>query len=909
LTKIIIDVANDSLVKQNKGINYHKYVDNSHHVSWNKHSEPAIAKAGFFKARTIFKNDNKNINNRVKFMQAKKIYKNSVNSYISKEKTTRISKLAQMEIKNPRDFWKHIKILLNKKHPQISYVSCHEWVSHFDTLLKATTNIGDAQFRKYVTSSLKIIEQIPIISFELDNKITKEELGKAIHKLKKGKSCGTDVVTNEMIIEGGDYLHTTILLIYNDIMDSGIYPVNWQTNILLPIFKSGSRYDPNNYRGIALSSCLGKLFTSIVTSRIENYLSRRNRIAVNQNGFKRGHRTEDNVMILKSLFNKFVIGNNQKLFVAFVDFRKFFDLINRDILLYKMQQIGICGKVYQVIKSMYSACFYQIHCGKGLSQPIHSEKGLKQGCNLSPILSNIVQNDIHNIFNNDCDPVCLGNNYFNSMSWADDLVLISSTEAGLQNALDSLSNYCHRWSISINPEKTNCMVLSKRKSKLKCNFSLNGTELKQLHSVTYLGFNLTYNMDSKVMIEDRIRKANRAAYVLRQGLSSSGDNNIIDVKIACNLFDKMVSPILLYGCCVWGVSNPTNFIYLTDVPEGGNTRTVALNLLSRSGKSIEIVSARRVGRVNGSQPRNILIDLRTFDDKLFILYSNKDKHLNSKLCNYDLILHRPAYEMVHTNFMKVVLGTSKYTSNMSVLGELGRFPVSIKALALGVKYWHNVASGLSPNVLLSNAYSSECVTSSKWLNNIKYMLLINGLGHVWYNPSLLSNKLVYVQFRRRMEDQFIQNWFERADTSISLNTLNMLKHEYACSPYLYKIKSPNMRRIFVKLRLNFGFLKYSRMTNSNNYICTLCDSGSIENITHFLCECSKLSQERETFLTKITLQLPGFRTLSASDKVKLILNLDAYNINNIYIDDLNNHCIEIILNFVKHIFNIRNSLN
>jgi hypothetical protein len=182
-------------------------------------------------------------------------------------------------------------------------------------------------------------------------------------------------------------------------------------------------------------------------------------------------------------------------------------------------------------------------------------------------------------------------------------------------------------------------------------------------------------MDPKAMIADRILKANRASYVLRQAISASGSNNIVDVKLATTLFDKMVSPILLYGCCVWGVENSTNLIYLKNISEGTNTRMIALNELSKCGKYIDIVSARRIGRCTETQPRDILVNLIDFEDKLFLLYLNKNKTLKDNLCNYDLKVDNLSYESVHTRYLKVVFGTSKFTSNMAVLGDTGRFPI------------------------------------------------------------------------------------------------------------------------------------------------------------------------------------------------------------------------------------------
>ena len=92
-----------------------------------------------------------------------------------------------------------------------------------------------------------------------------------------------------------------------------------------------------------------------------------------------------------------------------MDFRKFFDCINRDMLFYKLQKIGITGKLYYVLKSIYSNCSYCIKMEKGVTKKFSSVTGVKQGCNLSPCLSNLFQNDLHSVFVNNCDPIILDN--------------------------------------------------------------------------------------------------------------------------------------------------------------------------------------------------------------------------------------------------------------------------------------------------------------------------------------------------------------------------------------------------------------------------------------------------------------------------------------------------------------------
>ncbi len=99
-----------------------------------------------------------------------------------------------------------------------------------------------------------------------------------------------------------------------------------------------------------------------------------------------------------------------------------------------------------------------------------TELMISQGCNLSPILSNIYQNSLHNIFDSTCDPIVLDSNQCNSLSWTDDLILMSTTQTGLQNCLNKLHKYYYKWAISINPMKSTDMVMSKGRCKTHPNY-------------------------------------------------------------------------------------------------------------------------------------------------------------------------------------------------------------------------------------------------------------------------------------------------------------------------------------------------------------------------------------------------------------------------------------------------------
>ena len=296
---------------------------------------------------------------------------------------------------------------------------------------------------------------------ELSKSIEKDELSAVITDIKTGKSAYLDDVSNEALKIGFTVLNKLLLHLYNIINSFGDFPSTWSEGLVIPIHKKNDKFDVDNYRGIIISSIIGKVFTKILTNRITKYMEKHKLWTIKQCGFKADHRTEDNLVILNTLFNSYVVNKNQNVYIAFVDFSKFFDTINRDMLLYKLLRYGITGPIYDIIKSMYRNTRYQVRIGDQVSPKFCANSGVKQGCCMSPVLSNIFQNDLHGSFSEGCDPVLIGDTSVSSISWADDLLLISTSAEGLQECLTRLHTYCYRWGLEVNTDKTKIMVLGK----------------------------------------------------------------------------------------------------------------------------------------------------------------------------------------------------------------------------------------------------------------------------------------------------------------------------------------------------------------------------------------------------------------------------------------------------------------
>ena len=832
------------------------------------------AKRNFRKQQREFNIDQNDLDRRQRFIRERQKYKQAI--YVAKmlAKDKKINKIKGLENSDPKSFWKDLKSLINPNSDMTEYIEKNEWFNHFNELLNAPKALNqDEQFLEYVKTSLPRLELYAENVESLNTPITKSEMEKSIKDLKLNKSTFSDNIGNEVIKYGYDILGEALIILYNKIFTEHNFPKNWGDGLVIPLHKKDDKMDVNNYRGIIISSSLGKFFLRIINKRIEKFMSDHNKWAPNQCGFKKDHRTEDNLLLLRTIHEKYVKRGKKKVFVAFVDFSKFFDKINRHIMFYKLLKYGITGNIYHLIKSVYNNTTYKIKIGDSVSPTFTATNGLKQGCCMSPILSNIFQNDLHEIFDNDCDPITIGDAVLNSISWADDLILLSTSKDGLQRCLSKLSSYCKKWGLEVNVDKTKTMVFS-NKFDSTATFYYNGTALKNVKTMLYLGFNFSYNGNLNSIINDRIDKSKKVAFMVLNALRT---NKNVSTSLALSVYEKQIAPVLMYGCSVWAVPRNGNLLYIEDQPEHINTRSKLNEIFNDLfGTTLSFEYAKRVGKYIVGQKRRILIKMSNYEDKQKVL---SHSNLTYKFSDYEEKCITDTNK-TYVDFCKRSLNISKYASNTATYFELGCKPIDNKMLSLTVKYWLRLANG-TENQLLNQAYAESLEQNYEWTQGIKYLLFKNGFGDVWQMPESVNQLNFHKTFKNRLNDQFDQNILSKLDSSTRFDVLKtMIDNETVVKRqrYIETIKNPSIRESFTRLRIDINILENSKQNidkSPSGGICSNCSLNARETTTHLLLKCSKFSAIRDKFYTMIRSNDPNFNqnSMSEHDLLRYILDL------------------------------------
>ena len=205
---------------------------------------------------------------------------------------------------------------------------------------------------------------------ELDTTFTEKNILDAIKSLKNNKASSFDSVLNEMLKCGAKVLSRALGTFFNTIFDSNLYPQQWKLDILGPLHKSGQLNDPNNFWGICVSSCLGKLFNTLLRQKLDNFCANRNLINKYQGSGKQNSRTADHLVVLRFIIDKFVKGESKKIYACIFDLNKAFDTVNRPLLFYNLLVENRIGRKFlAILENIYTENQIFVKVGGGLTEP------------------------------------------------------------------------------------------------------------------------------------------------------------------------------------------------------------------------------------------------------------------------------------------------------------------------------------------------------------------------------------------------------------------------------------------------------------------------------------------------------------------------------------------------------------
>ncbi|KAL0851343.1 hypothetical protein ABMA28_007163 [Loxostege sticticalis] len=166
---------------------------------------------------------------------------------------------------------------------------------------------------------------------------TTDEVTKIIDNLDPNTSSGIDGISTKAVKSVKKLIVIPLTKCINDCLNRGVFPDSLKIARVSPILKSGSKFDPCNYRPISVLPVISKIFEKVIYSRLETYLNSKDFFFKKQYGFRPKTNTlSATVDLITKIKNK--IDEKQVVLGIFVDLKKAFDTISHKILLKKLSE-------------------------------------------------------------------------------------------------------------------------------------------------------------------------------------------------------------------------------------------------------------------------------------------------------------------------------------------------------------------------------------------------------------------------------------------------------------------------------------------------------------------------------------------------------------------------------------------
>ncbi|KAK3512226.1 hypothetical protein QTP70_001101 [Hemibagrus guttatus] len=373
----------------------------------------------------------------------------------------------------------------------------------------------------------KRVEGVNSVEQKVD-KIRKDEVRKALKRMKSGKAVGPDDIPVEVWKCLGEAAVEFLASLFNRVLESERMPEEWRRSVLVPIFKNkGDVQSCSNYRGIKLMSHTMKVWERVVEARLRKVVE----ICEQQYGFMPRKSTTDAIFALRILMEKYRDGQRE-LHCVFVDLEKAYDRVPREELWYCMRKSGVAEKYVRVVQDMYERSRTVVRCAVGQTEEFNVEVGLHQGSALSPFLFAIVMDQLSEEVRQESPW---------TMMFADDIVICSENREQVEENLERWRFALERRGMKVSRSKTEYMCVNEREG--SGTVRLQGEEVKKVQEFKYLGSTVQSNGECGKEVKKRVQ----AGWNGWRKVSGVLCDQKISARIKGKVYRTVVRAAMLYG--------------------------------------------------------------------------------------------------------------------------------------------------------------------------------------------------------------------------------------------------------------------------------------------------------------------------------------------------------------------------
>lgn len=282
---------------------------------------------------------------------------------------------------------------------------------------------------------------------------TAEVVGKISH-LSKGKAAGADNIHNEFLYHMPKSQGEILVKILNEVNRTRMIPETWRESKTAMLYKGkGEKSEPENYRPIALLSCVYKVYSSIMTDRLNKWIEDNDILHKNQYGFRKGQDTADAAARIFACISN-ANSTNKALHLVLLDIAKAYDSVELWAMRQTLEAYHLNTEDIDIIMNILEGNSTKLLTAFGPTDPIEIKSGVRQGDVISPILFSLFINPLLEWLEKGTDPYRIGNDLFYGQAFADDTALLASSRKGIEERMKRVNDFMEHNNIKLNEDKS-----------------------------------------------------------------------------------------------------------------------------------------------------------------------------------------------------------------------------------------------------------------------------------------------------------------------------------------------------------------------------------------------------------------------------------------------------------------------
>lgn len=286
----------------------------------------------------------------------------------------------------------------------------------------------------------------------LDRDFMQHKVKSIIADLGNGKAAGWDNIPNEAVKETPILFLSYLTILFNRVKHTGHIPVAWKRGRLVLIHKKGTTLDILNYQPLTVLVVMSSIYTKLLNNRLSIVVEEHKLLGEIQNGFRKGRSASDCGFILNTILWK-SMSLNKWVHLAFLDFQKAYDSVDRSILWNSLKKMGFGKDFLHSLLNLYQGDNITCATNGTITNPVFLGRGLWQGCSLSPMLFALYVAEMGQDLSTTAYGVKLFRVIVNAIFFTDDIVLILWSSKGLRKLLSIVQKHAKLLRIKLSVPK------------------------------------------------------------------------------------------------------------------------------------------------------------------------------------------------------------------------------------------------------------------------------------------------------------------------------------------------------------------------------------------------------------------------------------------------------------------------